>query len=328
MFPPDPQFGDQVEGLDGAIWRWDGTKWEAFDGGKTGQFRTVPEAPDDGRQYGRQSRKWTPIIFPENPLDAVPGLNQAYGVNGHTREWVEVLALSGGTMRGRLVLNADPASPQDAATMRWVQAEATRAVTLANGYTAAQINDVRTWVNDQLATVNDRFLDWSFQEQDTGRKWLDGSSVFFKTWQIPISAITPGEDSYVPHELPQLGFVLFVNAYSYDYGSLDHARNNFPYVDAINPYLPPPPGSTIPDDYGGAVAFSESMIQISLGHSYAGLNILGDFLYVTALYTKVRPVQSTQPQPPPMSHQEVSQGASQAAPEPPPPRPRNKGKKK
>jgi hypothetical protein len=261
-FPPDPQLGDEVLGLDRQVWRWDGDKWVAFGGGESKQFLGISDAPNDGKQYGRQSRTWTPIVIPPNPLDDVPGLDQPYGWNGHTLAWQAVLALSGGTMTGPLTLALDPVNPRDAATMSWVQAQANSTLARANGYTASEINK-----------VNNRFLDFSLDEQATGQKWIDGNELFQKTWVIPTSLITIGGTSYVEHGIPVIGAVtecwaLTMSAFS--------TWVIWPTVDSLRPI----------DGFAGGISMNQTWFVIDSGSAWT-IPEMGPFMYITVRYTKV-----------------------------------------
>src|SRR5438034_2829150 len=102
-FPDAPTNGQTVTMPDGSTRVWDGTKWKAGPGTGTGG---IPDAPSDSYYYGREN-----------------------GV------WQHVLALSGGTLSGNLILNADPTSSLGAATKAYVDAHAGGVTGLA----AAQI---------------------------------------------------------------------------------------------------------------------------------------------------------------------------------------------
>lgn len=80
----------------------------------------IPEAPNDGVQYGRQSLGWTPTSGGGGGIPEAPSDGFAYGrLNA---AWARALALAGGTMTGALVLNADPAAALGAATKQYVDA--------------------------------------------------------------------------------------------------------------------------------------------------------------------------------------------------------------
>lgn len=95
-FPPPPAaptIGQIFPGPNGVIWTWDGQKWTAGAGigGGTGGGG-IPEAPQDGNTYGRNDANW-----------------------------VQVLALTGGTMTGAIMLpSAAPTSPFQAVTKQYV----------------------------------------------------------------------------------------------------------------------------------------------------------------------------------------------------------------
>ena len=75
-FPPNPRPGDQYPAL-GLIWTWDGFKWTASTTAITG----IPDAPNDGQNYGRQysvglgSMSWIPTgagggVVTEAPINS------------------------------------------------------------------------------------------------------------------------------------------------------------------------------------------------------------------------------------------------------------------
>lgn len=59
IFPSTPTVGQQVSGPNGFTYQWDGKGWVTLGGGG-GEF---PEAPTDGRVYGRdgQAEAWDPV---------------------------------------------------------------------------------------------------------------------------------------------------------------------------------------------------------------------------------------------------------------------------
>jgi hypothetical protein len=76
----------------GLSWQWDGTKWGLTPGGAP-SGGGVPEAPNDGVTYGRESITWQPV-----------------------------LPLVGGTLTGPLTLHADPVSALQPVTLQYLQA--------------------------------------------------------------------------------------------------------------------------------------------------------------------------------------------------------------
>lgn len=93
-FPPppaNPHPGQNFTGPLGVTWTWDGQKWTAGGGAGSGGGG-IADAPMDGNTYGR-----------------------------NTGNWVQVLALTGGTMSGQIILPpGTPSNPLSAVTKQYV----------------------------------------------------------------------------------------------------------------------------------------------------------------------------------------------------------------
>jgi len=90
---------------------------------------SVPEAPNDGQQYARQSLSWTVVAPPSGgggtPSDAIPIMDATPGVAGVATTFARGdhkhpsdtsrLALTGGTMTGQITLPAAPSPANDQA---------------------------------------------------------------------------------------------------------------------------------------------------------------------------------------------------------------------
>ena len=123
-FPSSPSVGDQFPPTT-KFWTWDGSAWvpTAGLGGTTGP---IPEAPTDGRVYGRQgsTATWQAVTagggIPEAPNDGA-----IYGRGGNpTPIWTKSVPLAGGTMTGTLTLSGGPIGVNDAANKGYVDSNA------------------------------------------------------------------------------------------------------------------------------------------------------------------------------------------------------------
>ncbi len=149
--PPGPVGPPGPAGEQGPIGLPGGTGPQGPPGptGPQGPSGDVPEAPSDGSAYGRMNVTWTPVvkrsgdtmtgqlILPGDPTAGLAAATKAY-VDAHSvggiieapldgflygrlnAVWTPALPLAGGTLTGALTLNADPASPLQAATKQYV----------------------------------------------------------------------------------------------------------------------------------------------------------------------------------------------------------------
>lgn len=82
-------------------------------------------------------------------------------------------------------------------------------------------------------------LDYSTTEKDTGKKWIDGSPIYQKTYVVTPKDVTFSNYTSVPHGISNLGKILSYNGfikYSSDYRTFPSVSNNTAYDAGMSDY--------------------------------------------------------------------------------------------